>query len=467
MDNNFNEQTQMDFNNSTMEASTFLHKLTASDIEKEAIKQDSNGYHIDISKLVGAGYGAFWKFRGRYRVVKGGRGSKKSTTNSLWIIYNMMKHPLANTLVCRRYYNTHRDSTFAQLKWACNRLKVSQYWKFTTNPLEMTYLPTGQKILFRGFDDAQSITSITVDVGYLCWVWIEEAYQITDEEEFNKLDLSIRGELPSDLFKQITFTFNPWSDQSWLKRRFFDKYEQNKRNNIENTDIFCLTTTYECNEFLDKADRKVFAEMKVDNPRRYDIEGLGNWGISEGVVYDNWMELDFNEDDIKYQLDRYSRPEFLLLFGLDWGFSNDPTAVLKLYASERRKEIYICDEIYNYRMTNDMIASALKAKQWDKERITADSADPKSIEELRKHGINRIHPAIKGADSVRAGIQKLQDYKIFVHPRCVNTLLEFNNYIWSKDVNGKLRNVPIDEWNHAMDALRYATEKLGKQNFSF
>lgn len=169
----------------------------------------TKGYNIDISKVVGQGYKDFWNFKGRYRLVKGGRGSKKSTTTSLWIIYNMMKHPLANTLVCRRYFNTHRDSTFAQLRWACERLKVSSQWKYTTNPLEMTYVPTGQKILFRGFDDAQSITSITVDKGYLCYVWLEEAYQINDESEFNKLDLSIRGDLPNDLFKQITFTFNP------------------------------------------------------------------------------------------------------------------------------------------------------------------------------------------------------------------------------------------------------------------
>lgn len=452
----------------TGEVSSLIpHKLTTQEIEHQAIKRNAEGYHIDISKLVGKGYGAFWNFKGRYRAVKGGRGSKKSTTESLWLIYNMMKHPEANALVCRRYYNTHRDSTFAQLKWACNRLKVSQYWKFTTNPLEMTYIPTGQKILFRGFDDAQSITSITVDVGYLCWVWIEEAYQITDEEEFNKLDLSIRGELPPDLFKQITFTFNPWSDQSWIKKRFFDLYESNKRKGIEDPNLFCSTTTYECNEFLDKADISVFEQMKKNNPRRYEIEGLGNWGIAEGTVYTNWQELDFNENDLKYQIDNYGRPVYQTLFGLDWGFSNDPTSCLKIYANEHKKEIWIVDEIYNYRMTNDQICAALKIKGWDKELIRADSADPKSIEEVKRGGISRIRPAKKGADSVRAGIQKLQDYKIFIHPRCVNTILEFNNYIWSKDSNGKSRNIPIDEWNHAMDALRYATEDLGKSNFSF
>lgn len=164
---------------------------------------------ISLPDIIGKGYGKFWKFKGRYRVVKGGRGSKKSCTTALWLIYNIMKMPLANALVVRKFYNTHRDSTFAQLKWAINRLGVTHLWKTTMNPLEMIYMPTGQKILFRGFDDPQSITSITVEKGYLCWCWIEEAFQITDESEFNKLDMSIRGELPPGYFKQITLTFNP------------------------------------------------------------------------------------------------------------------------------------------------------------------------------------------------------------------------------------------------------------------
>lgn len=132
---------------------------------------------INLPEIIGKGYGKFWNFKGRYRIVKGGRGSKKSCTAALDIIYKMMKFPLANTVVVRRFYNTHRDSTFAQLKWAINRLGVNHLWKATINPLEITYIPTGQKILFRGFDDSQSITSITVEKGHLCWVWVK--YRLT------------------------------------------------------------------------------------------------------------------------------------------------------------------------------------------------------------------------------------------------------------------------------------------------
>ena len=168
----------------------------------------------NIAKIVGKGYKTFGNYKGRYRVVKGSRGSKKSTTTALWIIYNMMKYSLANTLVVRRVFNTHKDSTWTQLKWAVNVLGVSHLWNFSKSPLEATYIPTGQKILFRGLDDPMSITSITVEVGYLCWAWFEEAFQIMNEDDFNKVDMSIRGELPPGYFKQITLTFNPVGQKS-------------------------------------------------------------------------------------------------------------------------------------------------------------------------------------------------------------------------------------------------------------
>ena len=164
---------------------------------------------INLADKVGKGYKTFWNFKGRYRVVKGGRGSKKSTTTAQWIIYNMMKYPLANTLVVRQTYNTHLDSTWTQLKWAAHHLGVAHLWHFSKSPLQATFTPTGQKILFRGLDDPMSITSITVPVGFLCWAWFEEAYQVRSEDAFNKVDMSIRGELPPGYFKQITLTFNP------------------------------------------------------------------------------------------------------------------------------------------------------------------------------------------------------------------------------------------------------------------
>lgn len=406
--------------------------------------------HVDLQKTVGGGYNDFWNFKGRYRIVKGGRGSKKSTTTALWIIFNMMKYKGANTLVVRRFFNTHKDSTYAQLKWAMNKLHVGHLWQCTKSPLEMTYIPTGQKILFRGLDDPQSITSITVEEGYLCWVWFEEFFQITSEDDFNMIDLSIRGDLPKPLFKQITGTFNPWSERHWIKKRFFD---------IEDPQILAKTTNYKCNEFLGEDDIALFNDMKKNFPTRYNVEGLGNWGIAEGLVFDNWQELTFDHREIIKTKDIES------VFGLDFGYTADPTAFIALLVDTEMKEIYIYDEHYEKGMLNNEIASMLKRKGYTKEKIIADSAEPKSIDEIKGYGIRRIKGAKKGRDSVINGIQKVQQYKIYVHPRCQNTIMELNNYAWDKDKDGNATNKPIDEYNHLMDALRYAMEDIGSSRW--
>lgn len=401
---------------------------------------------INIAKKIGKGYKTFWNYKGRYRVVKGSRGSKKSTTTAQWIIYNMMKYPLANTLVVRRVFNTHKDSTWTQLKWATNNLGVSHLWNFSKSPLEATYIPTGQKILFRGLDDPMSITSITVEHGYLCWAWFEEAFQVMNEDDFNKVDMSIRGELPPEYFKQITLTFNPWSEKHWLKKRFFD---------AEDEDILALTTTYKVNEFLGDDDRAIFEKMKKNNPRRYKIEGLGDWGIAEGLVYENWEELDFNYKEIS------KRKRVVSAFGLDFGYTNDPTAFIALLVDDINKEIYIFDEHYQKAMTNSMIAEMIKYKGYSKEVIIADSAEPKSIDEIKRLGISRIKAAQKGKDSILNGIQYIQGYKIYIHPKCTNTIVEISNYVWDTK-EGVVINKPIDDYNHLMDAKRYAMEKVKK-----
>lgn len=191
-----------------------------------------------LPEIVGKGYGTFWRFKGRYRVCKGSRASKKSKTTALWYITNMMKYPDANTLVVRKTYRTLKDSCFTELKWAIHRLGVDVFWDIKESPLEMTYKPTGQKIYFRGLDDPLKVTSITVDVGCLCWMWLEEAYEISSEDDFNMLDESIRGAVPegSGLFKQITLTLNPWNEHHWIKKRFFDAKKD--------TDILAMTTNY-------------------------------------------------------------------------------------------------------------------------------------------------------------------------------------------------------------------------------
>lgn len=426
---------------------------------------------INLKKTVGKGYKTFWNFKGRYRCVKGGRGSKKSTTATMWYPYNMMKYYhkyglKPNTLVIRRYFNTHRDSTYAQIKWAINKLGVSHLWTATKSPLEITYKPSGQKIIFRGLDDPQSITSIVVEDGHLCWVLWEEAFQVTNEDDFNKVDLSIRGEMPYPLFKQHTLVFNPWSEKIWIKKRFFDKVGSNGLS--EEEDILAITRNYDCNEFLDAADIKIFEKMKEDDPRRYEIEGKGNWGIAEGLIYMNWQELEFDYEHMKTIMVGEMKPKFKQLNGLDFGYTNDPTAFIAVLADDTKKEIYIYDELYKTHLSNKMIYDNLTYKGFNKAKVTADSEDPRTINELKILGMNRIEGAKKGKGSVKAGIQKLQEYKIFVHPRCVNTIVELSNYCWDVDKEtGKPTTDPAPGFDHLMDALRYATESLSSSKFSW
>lgn len=407
---------------------------------------------VNIAKLVGKGYKDYWRFKGRYRVCKGSRASKKSKTTALYYITKLMQHPQANLLVVRKVFGTLRDSCYKELKWAIHQLGVDSYWDSTTNPLEITYIPTGQKIYFRGFDDPLKITSITVDVGVLCWCWIEEAYEITDENSFNMLDESIRGKVPSGLFKQITMTFNPWNEHHWIKRRFFDTKDK---------DILSKTTNYLCNEFLDDADKKVFETMKKNNPRRYKVAGLGDWGIVDGLVYENWEEREFNIDTLIEQ-------NIKSAFGMDFGYTNDPSTLFCGLVDEASKEIYVFDEIYKHGMSNEKLYREVNRKGYSKEHITADSASPKDIDHLRELGLRNIKGSRKGKDSVNNGIQYIQDYKIIIHPKCVNFLTEISNYTWDKDKFGNKINKPIDDFNHLMDAMRYALEDFIKGDvFSF
>lgn len=408
---------------------------------------------VSLKKLVGKGYNKYWHFKGRYRVCKGSRASKKSKTTALWFIHNIMKYKGANTLVIRKTYRTLHDSCFTELKWAINRLGVQNYWDIKENPLEMTYKPTGQKIYFRGLDDPLKVTSITVEVGSLCWCWIEEAYEITSESDFDMIDESIRGIVDDGLFKQITLTFNPWNEHHWIKKRFFDDPDDS---------TLAMTTNYMCNEWLDEADKKVFETMKKQNPRRYRVAGLGEWGIVDGLVYENWEEKIFDIEEIK----KLSSIESA--FGLDFGYTNDPSALFCGLIDLPSKTIYVFDEMYKKGLSNEKIYENIYSMGYAKETITADCAEPKSIDRLYDLGLHHIKSARKGKDSINAGIDYIQDFKIIIHPRCVNFITEISNYTWQEDKNGKKINKPIDDFNHLMDSMRYALESysLGS-TFSF
>jgi phage terminase large subunit len=419
-------------------------KTHPNDLESENALEVPQFRQFNISKLIGQGYDEYWWWHGRYAVCKGSRASKKSFTTAYWIILNMMKYPLANTLVVRKVSGTNKDSTFALLMQIIYSLGLDDEWYAHISPLEIICRKTHQKILFRGLDEPQKLSSITVERGVLCWMWVEEAYQITNEADFDIVDQSIRGQMPEGYFPHIMITFNPWHREHWLKRRFFD---------TPNKETLAMTTNYLINEFISDFDKSYFEDLKERNPRLYQVAGLGDWGVSEGLIYSDWEEREFDVGEIM------KRNTVLALFGLDFGFT-DPTAFVALMLDTATRTIYVYDEWYQTGVHNIDIANKLKEMGYQNERIVCDSAQPESIYELQTLGLSRVTGAIKGQDSVEWGIQKCQQYHVVILPKCVNFLTEISMYAYDQDRMGKLMNRPCHDFSHGMDAWRYAVSEM-------
>jgi len=322
------------------------------------VLQEKRNKDEKFKNLIGKGYEDFCNSKKRYRVLKGGRGSKKSVTTAFWFIHNIMMYPLANAVVVRKTANTHKDSTWAQLKWAARKLGVYDDWEFKVSPLEAVYLPTKQKILFRGFDDVLKLTSITVDVGVLCWAWIEEAFEIESKQDFDTLDESIRGDMPNGLWKQLTLTYNPWINQHWTKVRFWD-------NEYPNTDRY--TTTHHCNEFLDQSDHDKIEKLQITDPERYKVVGLGEYGIPGGAYFDEFRR------DI-HVIEPFVIPEHWRRYRvLDYGLD-----MLACYwiATDTQNKAYVYKELYKSNLIISDAAKAIKDMTLSNEKIYMTIAPP-------------------------------------------------------------------------------------------
>lgn len=389
---------------------------------------------VSLQSVVGGGYYEFWNTRKTYVACKGSRGSKKSKTTALWHIYHMMKYPLSNTLVVRNVERTIRDSAFSDLQWAIKRLGVSHLWKCTVSPLEMTYLPTGQKILFRGLDSSYKVTSISVPHGVLNFLWVEEAYEILWESDFDTLDESIRGELPEGYFKRVTITFNPWSELHWLKRRFFDVPQDN---------VLAMTTTYRCNEWLSDTDIQMYEDIRRRSPSRARIACDGEWGIAEGLIFDNWTVEDLTD----------KIPQFDNVYnGLDFGYSADPTALVRAHLDKASKTIYVFDEYYKLRLLPSEISPVVKEK-CGRDYVMCDSASPDWIDTLVLGGVRAVSV---NKTAINYGIQWLLEHRIVIHKDCVNFIREISAYRWEEDKFGNALPKPVGKDDHGIDALRYA-----------
>lgn len=409
----------------------------------------------DIGRIVGKNYKEFWHFKGRYRVVKGGRGSKKSHTAALWFIYHILKYKSANLLCMRQYYNSIKDSQYAELKKAAERLGAASLFEFKTSPLEIIVRHTGQKILFRGFDNPDSVTSITVSTGYLCWVWIEEAYQVANEEDFNKLDFSIRGIPDKELFPQITLTLNPWSEM-WIKKRFFD---------VKSEDILAITRNYYHNEFLSERDIKMFEDLKERDPDAYRIVGEGEWGIAGGGYFSEFSKrthvcepFDVSDGDLynRYASFDYGLDMFACLF-----FAVDRFGRVVVYREICKSDLLVSEaagEIVEYIRRENISGVYAPPDMWNRQRESG-----KSIADIfASKGI----PLIKASNSrVNGWLCVKEHMKIYYEngsPRsglmifdtCEN-LINALPRLTKDDKNPSDISLYPHEITHSPDALRY------------
>lgn len=301
-------------------------------------------------------------------------------------------------------------------------------------------LPNGSILLFKGLDDQEKLKSI---VGIQDIV-VEECSEIT-LEDFQQLDLRLRA---AGGMLQIHLMTNPISKANWVYKYFFEK-------EVDKNTTFIMHTTYKDNRFLSPQYIATLENMIHTNPTWYRIYTLGEFVSLGKLVYTNWERGFVPEDKSKLQI----------LVGLDFGYSNDPSALIISYADLENKIIYIDREVYEKGLLNNMIYERIVNQGVAKERIVADSAENKSIEEIKRLGVPRIVAATKGPGSVNNGIQRLQQFKLVVNPSCIHTIEELENYAYKRDKStGEYLNDAEDSFNHALDALRYSIQIIATQN---
>lgn len=371
----------------------------------------------------------------RYNVYYGGRGSGKTRfcLDKLLIKGLQEKRTI---LLMRKVYRKCKDSVWAELKAAVERLHLTPYFTFYEGEYRAVCKLNGTVFKCEGLDEAEKIKGFSE----ISDVLLEEATEF-NLEDFELIDGTVRS-VKYNLPLNIYVLFNPVSKQNWVFKRFgFDT-------GIVPANTFILKTTYLDNPYLSQDYIARMEQMKETNPTRYKIEAEGLFVSLDRLIFQNYRVEEFDYTTIKGQL----------LLGLDFGFQADPSVITASLLDEENKTIHIFKEWQGQGKTNQELIEVIKALGFAKSVIIADSAEMKSIEEIKRGGIIKIKPAIKGPDSVRFGIQKLLNYHIIVHPDCSGVICEFENYSWKKNKDGEYTNEPIDSFNHFMDSLRYSLQ---------
>lgn len=374
--------------------------------------------------------------------LKGGRGSTKSSFTSVEIILGIMSHEGTNAVAIRKIGLYLKDSVFEQLNWAIDKLGVSDLWHVKYSPLEMIYLPTGQKILFRGADKPKKLKSTKVSKGYIRYIWYEEIDEFGGMEEIRTINQSLmRGGAKFDVF----YSYNPpKSQRNWVNTEVLETAPDKIVHHSNYTTVPC---EWLGEQFIVEAEH-----LKKTKPDKYDHEYMGKVTGTGGEVFTNVTIRPITDTEIK---------EFCnIRRGLDWGYAADPFAYVALHYDRKYRRIYIYHEFYKVGAKFDTIAAKIKAENRSNGIVTAESAEPRSNSELQERGI-RINKAKKGQGSVDHGITWLQDLEeiIIDGDRCPNAAREFYGYELIPDGNDGFKDGFPDKDNHTIDAVRYALEQ--------
>lgn len=392
-------------------------------------------------------------YSSRYNIYYGGRGSGKTIFVFQKLLLKGLKEK-RTILLMRKTTANCKFSVWKELKEAVERFQLTKYFTFYESDYSAVCNINGTVFKCTGLDVAEKIKGFSE----VSDVLLEEATEFTPED-FDLIDGTVRS-VKYDLPLQIYCLFNPVSKANWVYKRF------GFEDGIIPPDTFILKTTYLDNPHLSPDYIKRMENMKLTNPTRWKIEALGDFVSLDKLIFQNWKSEEFNHAEIKGDL----------LVGMDFGFVNDVSTVVASVIVEADKRIYVFKEWGDTNKTNEELAQIITTLGFSKSVIVADSAEQKSIEEIRRKGVLKIKPCVKGADSIIHGIQKLQNYEIIIHPSCTELLVELENYAWTKDKKtGEYINKPIDAFNHYIDALRYSLQcvdnskklkTMSKANFS-
>lgn len=379
--------------------------------------------------------------------LNGGRGSTKSSFASVEIILGMMSDPKANCVAMRKIGLNLKDSVYEQLLWAIEALKVSHLWTAKLSPLELIYNPTGQKILFRGADNPKKIKSTKFRHGYCKYIWYEELDEFTGMEEVRTINQSLmRG---GDFF-YVFYTYNPpKSARNWVNDEVL---KQNDDRLVHHSTYETVPKAWLGEQFFIEAEH-----LRATNERAFRHEYLGVVTGTGGAVFENVQLREISQKEI----DTFDR----IYNGLDWGYFPDPWAFNRMHYDAARRILYIFDELTRIKMGNRGTADELIKKGITiKDKLTADSAEPKSVADYKSYGL-WCRGAIKGPGSIEYSMKWLQALTaIVIDPeRCPDTAKEFMHYEYERDKDGTPVQGYPDRDNHHIDAVRYGTEDIWKK----